>query len=386
MQRMLKMNQIRDLRGLDGLLKFIMLIGIALILAFITYNLYVFAKGMDGFIFLDWLINYHDGGFKRRGLGGSFFFVIHDITHISLVKLVFLTQVSFYMFFLVVLCKIILSKAIDLKFLVFLFSPLTFLFFVNDPDGIGRKEVILYAIFTLYTYWVSTNSLTRLKEHLVLALLFLATFWHELMFFYTPYFLLIRYFHSNDQKFEFSLRTALYLLAGLLPLLIILIWGTEINNGNSIKLLNDRGIFFSNGIFMWKDSALEWWSNNGFQPYLWYTVPVVYGFLMLYFYWDGIKVNKLKSGFYFLIGCFLFSAPLFFLAIDWGRWIAIHFTMILVMLGSLLPSKMENLNEIKQNYKVEISTVIFLLANFLFMMPHVRTGFKFNSILLSIFG
>uniref|UniRef100_A0AAU6WPZ0 Uncharacterized protein n=1 Tax=Chryseobacterium endophyticum TaxID=1854762 RepID=A0AAU6WPZ0_9FLAO len=28
----------------------------------------------DGYILADWLINYQDGGFKRRGLSGSFFF------------------------------------------------------------------------------------------------------------------------------------------------------------------------------------------------------------------------------------------------------------------------------------------------------------------------
>jgi hypothetical protein len=27
----------------------------------------------DGYILADWLINYEDGGFKRRGLSGSFF-------------------------------------------------------------------------------------------------------------------------------------------------------------------------------------------------------------------------------------------------------------------------------------------------------------------------
>ncbi|MEG2333179.1 hypothetical protein, partial [Chryseobacterium sp.] len=34
----------------------------------------------DGYILGDWLINYQDGGFKRRGLSGSFFFLIQDFT------------------------------------------------------------------------------------------------------------------------------------------------------------------------------------------------------------------------------------------------------------------------------------------------------------------
>lgn len=36
------------------------------------YHLDIVAR--DGWSFADWLINYEDGGFKRRGISGSLFF------------------------------------------------------------------------------------------------------------------------------------------------------------------------------------------------------------------------------------------------------------------------------------------------------------------------
>jgi hypothetical protein len=46
----------------------------------------------DGYILGDWLVNYQDGGFKRRGLSGSFFFLLQDMTGVKLNILVYIFQ------------------------------------------------------------------------------------------------------------------------------------------------------------------------------------------------------------------------------------------------------------------------------------------------------
>ena len=64
------------------------------ILAFSTY-LYIIVftflhnRKNDGYVLGDWLINYQDGGFKRRGLLGSLILLIHDSIGIKLEMIVF---------------------------------------------------------------------------------------------------------------------------------------------------------------------------------------------------------------------------------------------------------------------------------------------------------
>ncbi|KFF75078.1 hypothetical protein HX13_07500 [Chryseobacterium sp. P1-3] len=52
-----------------------------------SYNLIVLNKG--GWYFGEWIINYQDGGFKRRGLLGTLFIWINELTDIKLEHIVF---------------------------------------------------------------------------------------------------------------------------------------------------------------------------------------------------------------------------------------------------------------------------------------------------------
>ena len=77
------------------------------ILAFSTY-LYIIVftflhnRKNDGYVLGDWLINYQDGGFKRRGISGSLFFFLQDFSGLNLNILVFSFQfivISLFFFF-----------------------------------------------------------------------------------------------------------------------------------------------------------------------------------------------------------------------------------------------------------------------------------------------
>lgn len=54
----------------------------------------------------DWLVNYEDGGFKRRGITGTAFFAVQDLLSVPLPFQVFIVQIIFYtlIFFHIINC------------------------------------------------------------------------------------------------------------------------------------------------------------------------------------------------------------------------------------------------------------------------------------------
>src|SRR5690606_5491866 len=78
---------------------------------------YIYNFKDDGYILADWLINYEDGGFKRRGLSGSFFFLLQDLTGISLNYLVYSCQFIIISLFFWLYVKLIRYKITTLLYL-----------------------------------------------------------------------------------------------------------------------------------------------------------------------------------------------------------------------------------------------------------------------------
>lgn len=148
------------------------------------YHLDIITK--DGWSFADWLINYEDGGFKRRGISGSLFFYLQDWFSISLDWGVFIFQGLIYFSFFYFLVKIVLKNRFNVMILALFYTPLCFLFYYNDFAISGRKEVILFAIFSYSQYLLMQKNQHKISEFILYLLIFIATFFHELIiFFYT---------------------------------------------------------------------------------------------------------------------------------------------------------------------------------------------------------
>ncbi|MEG2509565.1 MAG: hypothetical protein RSA74_08945, partial [Chryseobacterium sp.] len=94
----------------------------------------------DGYILGDWLINYQDGGFKRRGLSGSFFFLIQDFTGLKLNLVVYFFQVIIICGFFYTYFTLIQRKKPDLFYLSLLLSSIGFIGIFNCVDYVGKKE------------------------------------------------------------------------------------------------------------------------------------------------------------------------------------------------------------------------------------------------------
>lgn len=96
--------------------KFITNMGLLLTFVFIFYKLFRINYQNHPYILGDWLINYYDGGFKRRGLSGIFVFFIQDILNIDIQMIVFMIQISFYTLFFIFLFLILKEKKFQKRY------------------------------------------------------------------------------------------------------------------------------------------------------------------------------------------------------------------------------------------------------------------------------
>lgn len=310
-------------------------------------NLYHCAKELHGYVIADWLIDF-SGGFVRRGLSGSMSLALCDLFDILPNFIVTIIQIIFYLAYMLLFFLLIRRKKLDAWSLILILSPVTLMFPIIDVCAVGRKEIILFTIFGAYLMCLRKD---LLKSNLIICLfsisLLLATFFHELIFFYTPYFLLAAFIHSATGGSSVRWSRPLLVISGsLLAILPLYFFGKSIDGPVICQELMDRGldsricagiltgpIEYSVGYVFYQVNTANYFSSYGLALLLG-LIP----FVLFVHYQNSavITVKRFLLTFPFL---FLFSSPLFALAFDWGRWINIHFIMLLFTCTLLLKER-----------------------------------------------
>ena len=295
----------------------------------------------NGYTLGGWLINYHDGGFKRRGLSGSFFIVFYDILGINLKHIVFFFQSALNLAFVVYFYLLILKKHLFGSYFILLLAPCCFLFFFTEPGSIGRKEIILFATYSYYLYRLSNKENDIWKVfYPFLLILPIGILFYELLFFYLPFFLipLITVEKGRFANRNISLVTLTFFILTGAVMGLLFIFGGEINQGASFDILESRGI--SNKMRSLGNMGILTWNNDfdkfhyfRFNKYGKYLLSLALGFIMFFGY-NFLGNSKLKALEFLVAFLFtlLFSLPIYILAIDWGRWLNIQFVMMLLFI------------------------------------------------------
>jgi hypothetical protein len=321
-----------------------------LILAIIYLaNLYFFAKECQGFIIGDWLINYN-GGFVRRGLSGETAIMLADFIGVKPNAVVMMLQSLFYIGYMCMFFLLLHRKKMTAWYFIMLISPATLFFPVLDLAAVGRKEVILFCLFTAFLLLLNKgyrrSTLLMLLFSLSLAV---ATLFHEMIFFYTPYFILAVYLSSRLKGERFSILKAAPLV--LMPMLVIIptyFFGRDFNSYAICVELMDKGLpeNVCNGIISWPSDFGMWdvyriaWHGGYFYSY---TIAFILGSIPFCFFVAQARSAQasLKKFLIALVVLIALTLPLFFMAVDWGRWINIHFMMCLFTLTMLLRNRNE---------------------------------------------
>ncbi|MFC7347842.1 hypothetical protein ACFQO9_14035 [Chryseobacterium zhengzhouense] len=345
---------------------------LVIVLAYVIIQLYIKSHlPTVGWTISDWLINYEDGGFKRRGLFGSFFLFVQDHLNIQLHTQVFLVQSLFFILVFYFLIRLILSKKLNWDILILLCSPLCILYLPVNIFNSGRKEIILLALLLYF----ASGEITRMKKILLFTGFLLGLFIHELFYFYLPF--VIAVYVLKTKKIDLKYLGSLTLLSTLI-MIVLFFFGGEINQGQSIELLKTRGIELDKWNIFTYNSAEE--RENMIIAYKSYILFAAELFLMIFLSFSFIKkyLPEYKNAFrLFIIISLAWVSPLYYLGADWFRWNHIYSLSLIILIISALPNNTDKRFYVDGKFNISLFLIIILF--FIIFYLHIQYDTSGNS-------
>lgn len=348
------------------------------LLSFLTFYLIAEVRFQQSFAFHpwitgDWLINYSNG-FIRRGLLGTVIDKYGEAFNRPLSSLVLEIKLVFYLIWISVFFRLATTKKIGLIELILILSPWAFLFDLHDPQGSGRKELVLFCIFCIYIYFIITyppplkNIFRNWAFYFLLLTLPALTIIHEGLFFYLQFFLLPLLFNKqfNSTPLEFFIP---YLISTFIAIFIFLFFKGDATYASSIcESLLTKG--YQASICGGAINAIN--PNTVSFDALYYQIYIPTFFLtlvplVLYFF-KSSNLSGAQKIYLLLIG-FIPTIPLYIISLDWGRWIHIYGLLSLMLFMGIKTHK-PHLNQ--------ISTVSLIPIGFFYIfswvIPHSIAG------------
>ena len=125
-------------------------------------------------------------------------------------------------------------------------------------------------------------------------------------------------------------------------------------------------------------------SHNYFSVYLKLSLLSLSLFL-IFLLSVSAKIKFLLINFLFILLNFLYSLPLFILAYDWGRWLFIHFMILIIIFGLHLQKKITSFVYCKYRIFFSLFCIVYLAT---WSIPHCCSTFVgdgFLGIIVKIF-
>lgn len=283
----------------------------------------------------DWLINYSDG-LIRRGLSGSISLFISQIFSANVKWITFSIQVTIFVIFIALTLKELYKFKKFPKSIFLLLSPgFAFMFWVNDPAVAFRKEICIYLALVLLLKAFQRDEV-RLTQYWTSIIIFIfAGFSHEIIVFFLPFFIfpIFNYYSRNNLNFNSIIKfsTPFIFISIVVVAISIFYKGSQQSMDvicDSLKQYN-----LSHDICDGAISWLQYDARFGFESVLKLGSEVWLNYLFLIVV-TMLPLFLLSSDKYFwIVICVgaLFMLPLFFLAIDYGRFISIFYTSIVLL-------------------------------------------------------
>lgn len=346
-----------------------------MVFSFLYISLRVFfdyRAGGNGWKQGDWLIN-NEAGNVRRGPFGSMILSISDLAGSSPLLIVSSIQIVF-LAVLFISFRLLADQGRKSPMTIFiLISPAIFtVFWVADPGGSVRKELLAFA-------GLSLSALAAVRENRLLFWLGVLFFCvsilaHEAMVLFTPTFfgiILVSRLHKSAVAHALS-ASFIVSLFSLFAFFYAITYSQAIDALAICAPLMERGLneAICDGAIKWLayDSAygfqavmskINIWSLGGFMiAYAAALAP------FLYFIWIGRR-STVGGGILILLA--LPFVPLYFIAVDWGRWMSFHIFSATILLACAMAKDSFPIRRNPSNHH------IFLLAIFAFFISPQHT-------------
>ena len=304
----------------------------------------------EQWVVADWLVSYAPG-FVRRGLSGQLLLGVSRLTSAPANIVVWWTIVAVFAIFAVALAALLWQKRMTFWYFVLCCSPASLLFALYNPPAVGRKEGLLIAAFAVWALVLARAPLTRTIAATFGVAAVALTLMHELFAFYSPYFVVLAYLTSARNAREEPLRWAAMVPAGALMALGATIASPiSLNEPSLCERLLQAGAHprVCEGLLEYHQpppgQALLAAASLSSQAIATGLSAVLVMVLVPLWCFAAANVplqwqrRRLMGG---AVAAIAWSVPLFLVAVDWGRWIAIHATMTALLCAPLLPMRRE---------------------------------------------
>jgi len=319
-------------------------------------------SGGHTYLTADWLINYNFG-YIKRGLPGTILLYYFN-NSVKLLNFITFLLSSIYILNIFLTLRLFTKHKQNYISYMLLLSPATLLFPLFDSQAAFRKEMLGFTVLLIMLN--SEKSKFRMQLLALCQILFsFAIFSHEINLFFSLPILFVLKKHYQEIGIK---KYILFLLPIFLNIFFYFFFSNDELTMRLIKdsicsdlLLRGLGSLCSTGIF----DYIYWDFNANLNQTLFHVLNKQnqyqnYIYLFLLSFLPLIFTNFLKKNIFFLVLFGTSFVPLFFLAIDWGRWI--H---IIIFTISLLIFREND----KNNFNFMFFPLIFPYS-FLFKIDH----------------
>jgi len=305
--------------------------------SFIQYGKQINSGG-NAWLTGEWLINY-SGGFVRRGIFGELFLLLAP-SGIAGLWTLFLIQCAFYVPLLIYSLTYLHRMQFSWPSIALACSPAAFIFIGLDPAAFARKESI--GLTSLILLIIARNLKIRHSKYSLvirnsgLILFVFAVFASEINFVMLPAVIYLLKQNRNSYRWiAWVNRPILIAIIGAtVGLFLSLIFNGNLENVTKIcSRIKAQG--FNESLCSGGIAALAWDFNDvaerfatllpGYRIYL----PLFLLALLPIINCKWFKVNWI-----WVIVSFALTMPLFFVGLDWGRWIFIFIMTITILIMS----------------------------------------------------
>ena len=304
----------------------------------------------------EWLINYQ-GGFGRRGLLGELFTQLSLIFDYPIRKIIlYFLYVIFIAYYLLVY---LFFRNIKTNYIIIisLLSPLFILSPLAELEALGRKDILIPLFFLFYCNLYNRLNLFGLS--LILLLFYtILLLTHEVSIFYLPFFYLLLTF-KIEKLTIYKIITLIFI--ALIFFFIIYILSNSSHSPEAIKImcermkniLNDKcgmGAYVLNRSL--KHNIAELGGLNSIHLIRNFFIFIL-GYSALIILIQSSKFNKSKNNIlnkFFNLKLLIFLTFLptlipFAIAVDWGRWFNLSYTMLILFYFFCIKNEKIFLNE-----------------------------------------
>ncbi|PUE29140.1 hypothetical protein B9Z39_03445 [Limnohabitans sp. JirII-29] len=283
----------------------------------------------------DWLINYSDG-FIRRGLSGSISITISQILSVNVKWVIFSIQAAIFISFIVLTLREFYQFKESPKSVFLLLSPaFAFMFWVNDPAVAFRKEITIYLalIFILKAFQRSEINFSWYWASL--AIFAFSGLSHEITVFFLPFFVFPIFNHFTQKNL--GLKPIVKYAAPFIALSISILLTSYLYKGSqqSMDVIcaslapYDLKSDICEGAISW----LKYDAKFGVESVI-KLGSDVWGNYFFLAVLSMLPILLHRSDNFFqsmIVAGFLSMLPLFIVAVDYGRFISMIYTAIVLV-------------------------------------------------------